>query len=73
MRSYRGPNSDNLQGAPSGQTLFLGREPLDWLKEGLETSRVVWKVVAADMPLGLNVGDGFLPGNVPRREAVAGI
>ena len=47
MRSYRGPNSTNLQTAPSEQTLFLGREQLDWLKAGLEDSRAVWKVVAA--------------------------
>ena len=71
MRSYRGPNTANLQGAPSSQTVFLGREQLDWLKDGLDESRALWKVVAADMPLGLNVGDGFLPGNVPRWEAVA--
>jgi alkaline phosphatase D len=71
MRSYRGPNSANLQSVPGEQTLFLGREQLDWLKAGLENSRAVWKVVAADMPLGLNIGDGFLPGGVPRWEAVA--
>jgi len=65
MRSYRGPNTANLQTAPSEQTMFLGREQLDWLKAGLASSRAVWKVVAADMPLGLNVGDG------PRWEAVA--
>src|SRR5689334_16238173 len=71
MRSYRGPTTDNLQAAPGHQTLFLGREQLDWLKEGLEKSRAVWKVVAADMPLGLNVQDGNLPNGLPRWEAVA--
>jgi alkaline phosphatase D len=71
MRSYRGPNSDNLQGAPGAQTAFLGREQLDWLKTALDESRAVWKVVAADMPLGLNVGDGVTPGGLPRWEAVA--
>jgi alkaline phosphatase D len=65
MRSYRGPNTANLQPAPTDQTAFLGREQLDWLKEGLASSRALWKVVAADMPLGLNVADG------PRWEAVA--
>jgi alkaline phosphatase D len=29
MRSYRGPNSANLQTTPSSQTAFLGREQLD--------------------------------------------
>jgi len=71
MRSYRGPNSANLQTSPSPQTAFLGREQLDWLKMGLESSRAVWKVVAADMPLGLNVGDGVTPEGQPRWEAVA--
>jgi alkaline phosphatase D len=65
MRSYRGPKTANLQPAPTDQTAFLGREQLDWLKEGLASSRALWKVVAADMPLGLNVADG------PRWEAVA--
>ena len=71
MRSYRGPNSANLQPAPSADTAFLGRAQLDWLKTGLGESRAVWKVVAADMPIGLNVGDGTTPDGQPRWEAVA--
>jgi alkaline phosphatase D len=71
MRSYRGPNSANLQATSSSQTVFLGREQLDWLKAGLDDSRAVWKVVAADMPLGLNVGDGITPEGLARWEAVA--
>jgi len=71
MRSYRGPNSSNLQTTPSDQTAFLGREQLDWLKASLDESRSVWKVVAADMPLGLNVGDGTTPEGLARWEAVA--
>ena len=71
MRSYRGPNSANLQTTPSNQTAFLGRQQLDWLKAGLDESRAVWKVVAADMPLGLNVGDGTTPEGLARWEAVA--
>jgi alkaline phosphatase D len=71
MRSYRGPNSANLQTTPSSQTAFLGREQLDWLKAGLDDSRAVWKVVAADMPIGLNVGDGVTPEGLARWEAVA--
>ncbi len=71
MRSYRGPNSANLQIKPSNETAILGREQLDWLKAGLKNSRAVWKVVASDMPLGLNVGDGSTPSGQPRWEAVA--
>jgi alkaline phosphatase D len=71
MRSYRGPNTANLQTRPSDQTVFLGREQLEWLKAGLEDSRATWKVVAADMPLGLNVGDGVTASGAPRWEAIA--
>jgi alkaline phosphatase D len=71
MRSYRGPNSANLQPTPSGQTVFLGREQLDWLKGALDDSRAVWKVIAADMPLGLNIGDGRTAEGLARWEAVA--
>jgi alkaline phosphatase D len=71
MRSYRGPNSDNLQPTPGADTAFLGREQLDWLKRGLEGSRALWKVIAADMPVGLNVGDGNNAAGVPRWEAIA--
>ena len=34
---------------------ILGREQLEWLKRELRESRAVWKVIAADMPLGLVV------------------
>jgi alkaline phosphatase D len=71
MRSYRGPNTANLQPEPSDQTVFLGREQLEWLKAGLKNSRAVWKVVAADMPIGLNVGDGTTAEGLPRWEAIA--
>jgi alkaline phosphatase D len=71
MRSYRGPNTDNLQPSPGADTAFLGREQLDWLKRGLEHSRALWKVIAADMPIGLNVGDGATAAGVPRWEAIA--
>ena len=71
MRSYRGPNTANLQSSPSDDTAFLGREQLSWLKAGLKHSRARWKVIAADMPIGLNVGDGQVSPGVPRWEAIA--
>jgi len=67
MRSYRGPNDDNLGGAKP----FLGREQLDWLKRELKTSQAQWKVIAADMPIGLGVPDGEVSPGVPRWEAIA--
>ncbi|WP_025130756.1 alkaline phosphatase [Pseudomonas sp. PH1b] len=67
MRSYRGPNDDNL----GGEKPFLGREQLDWLKRELKGSSAQWKVVAADMPIGLGVPDGEVSPGVPRWEAIA--
>lgn len=66
MRSYRGPNTANLQTAESADTTYLGAAQRAWLKNGLRQSKALFKIIASDMPLGLNVGDG--PG---RWEAVA--
>ncbi len=56
MRTYRNANSPGLQTTdPQG---ILGRAQLEWLKAELARSRAVWKVIAADMPLGLVVPDG---------------
>ncbi|MFE0448047.1 alkaline phosphatase D family protein [Streptomyces fungicidicus] len=55
MRTYRGANSSGDQTVdPQG---ILGREQLEWLKRELSRSRAVWKVIAADMPIGLVVPD----------------
>lgn len=66
MRTYRGPNSRNDQTAPSEATALLGERQVDWLLRGLRRSKATWKIIAADMPLGLVVRDG--PANF---EAVA--
>lgn len=58
MRSYRGPNSTNLQTTRSDETTFLGEKQIRWLKQKLVQSRATWKVIAADMPIGLEVPDG---------------
>ncbi|GGP64315.1 alkaline phosphatase D family protein [Streptomyces melanogenes] len=64
MRTYRDANSPGRQ---ADDTVgILGAEQLEWLKRELARSRAVWKVIAADMPLGLVVTDG--PANF---EAVA--
>lgn len=68
MRSYRGPNTYNRQTEPGPDTDFLGAEQLEWLKHKLRESKAVWKVIAADMPLGLNVGDGTDAQGRPRFE-----
>jgi alkaline phosphatase D len=56
MRSYRGPNSANRQPAQSPETAFLGSAQVRWLADRLARSPATWKIVAADMPLGLVVG-----------------
>ncbi len=58
MRSYRGPNTTNDQPTESPETAFLGQEQIDWLVQNLKASRSTWKVISADMPLGLAIGDG---------------
>jgi len=58
QRSYRGPNSNNRQPVMSPATDFLGQRQLQWLKDGLAKSTALWKVIAADMPLGLICRDG---------------
>jgi alkaline phosphatase D len=55
MRSYRGANSENRQATLDADARILGRAQADWLKRELLASRATWKVIAADMPLGLVV------------------
>ncbi|WP_049576412.1 alkaline phosphatase D family protein [Streptomyces sp. SBT349] len=56
MRTFRNANSPGRQ--PDDVQGILGQEQLDWLKDELRRSRAVWKVIAADMPIGLVVPDG---------------
>jgi len=58
MRRYRGPNGDNRQMQIGPDTRFLGDTQIAWLQAELSRSRATWKVIAADMPLGLLVPDG---------------
>ena len=55
MRSYRGPNGENRQTEYGPDAYFLGPQQLAWLKRELANSRATWKVIAADMPIGLVV------------------
>ena len=56
MRSYRTANDANRE---TQATAFLGAAQLAWLKQALKSSQATWKIVAADMPLGLVVWDDF--------------
>jgi alkaline phosphatase D len=55
MRSYRGPNGEDLEQTYGPPAYFLGPKQLAWLKRELANSRATWKVIAADMPIGLIV------------------
>jgi alkaline phosphatase D len=60
MRSYRGPNG---AGRESEATPFLGAAQVAWLKRELAASRATWKVIAADLPIGLVNYDAAAQGN----------
>ncbi|WP_295145490.1 alkaline phosphatase D family protein [uncultured Reyranella sp.] len=59
MRSFRAPNGPNRQEVARKDTAFLGLEQVDWLKQALKSSTATWKIIAADMPLGLVVYDDW--------------
>jgi alkaline phosphatase D len=59
MRSYRAPNGENRQREMGPDTALLGNRQLEWLKGALKESTATWKIVAADMPIGLVVYDNF--------------
>jgi alkaline phosphatase D len=71
MRSYRGPNTWNRQEQAGPDTEYLGRPQFEWLKRGLRESKAVWKAIASDMPIGLQVEDGKDAEGRPRWEASA--
>ena len=58
MRTHKGANSPNRQPSLDPASAILGPAQLQWLKDGLANSRATWKIVAADLPLGLIVRDG---------------
>ena len=71
MRSYRGPNDAQTATAP-----LLGAKQLAWLKRELVASKATWKVIAADMPIGLVSQDAIARGDGPpagRETEIAGL
>ena len=63
-RSYRGPNSPNIQTTLDAQSAFLGAEQMLWLKQSLLASKATWKLIASDMPISIVVPD--LNADVPK-------
>ncbi|WP_134766190.1 alkaline phosphatase D family protein [Nocardioides sp. 1609] len=59
MRTYKDPNTANGEPGRAGRDGgVLGRRQTRWLLDELSRSRATWKVIAADLPLGLVVPDG---------------
>jgi alkaline phosphatase D len=58
MRTYRGANSANVQSELDESSAILGNAQVSWLKRALAASTSTWKVIAADLPIGLVVRDG---------------
>ena len=71
MASNRGRTTPHRQREAEDDTAIRGERQMQWLREGLRTGRATWKVIASDMPIGLNVGDGRDNQNRARWEAVA--
>lgn len=55
MRTFKGDNTPGLE--PEG-TSILGAEQRDWLIREVTRSTATWKVISADLPLGMIVRDG---------------
>jgi alkaline phosphatase D len=68
MRSYRDSTWNKRD--DRGDTYILGAAQLAWLKRELAASDATWKVIAADLPIGLISEDAIALGNGPpeRRE-----
>ncbi|WP_432496338.1 alkaline phosphatase D family protein [Kineococcus gypseus] len=62
MRSYRDSNANGAAAGGVGpEGGILGAEQARWLVEAVSASRATWKVVQADMPIGLVVPDSATP------------
>jgi alkaline phosphatase D len=68
MRSYRDSTWNKRD--DRGDTFILGSAQLAWLKRELAASNATWKVIAADLPIGLISEDAIALGDGPpeRRE-----
>jgi len=52
-RSFRDPNPDNSN--PDGSAM-MGKEQLEWLKQGLLESTATWKIISSHDPIGIVTG-----------------
>src|SRR4030088_454852 len=61
MRSYRDSTWNKRD--DTGDAFILGSTQLAWLKRELANSDATWKVIAADLPIGLISADAIALGN----------
>jgi alkaline phosphatase D len=54
MRTYRDANDTNT----ASMERILGDKQARWLVDALASSKATWKIVASDMPIGIQVPDG---------------
>jgi len=54
MRSLSRPNGEGQEESYGPAAYFLGPAQVAWLKRELLNSQATWKVIGADMPIGLN-------------------
>jgi alkaline phosphatase D len=70
MRSYRGANAGRLT-SYGPDAYLLGPTQMAWLKRELMSSKATWKVIAADLPLGVISQDAIGQGDgAPRGREV---
>ncbi len=62
MRSYRG-----AVGEDGAAAAILGPTQVAWLERELVNSPALWKVIAADLPIGVVSGDAIAQGDGPAR------
>ena len=63
MRSYRTANR-----ADGAAAAILGPTQMAWLKRELMNSQATWKIIAADLPIGVVSGDAIALGDGPPRS-----
>jgi alkaline phosphatase D len=62
MRSYR-----TTVGEDGAAAAILGATQIAWLKRELMNSQATWKIIAADLPIGVVSGDAIALGDGPPR------
>jgi alkaline phosphatase D len=65
MRTWKSPNT---AGTETHLTPILGREQAEWLVREVRRSKATWKVISADLPLGVVVPDGVNQESIANRE-----